>query len=103
MHVESSNSTGADGDISSRSPIHINVGHVSADINGTHASIDMSGLDMGNYTWNETHEGHAEYNENSGSSRNTSGQGVDFQVDLTGNLKIDWADLERVANQWGVQ
>jgi len=96
IHMNTGTGTGQD----MSSSISINGNSISANAGGAGASIDISGFpNAGNYTYNETHSGDWNVDQRNGAF----GSGIDFKADVTGNVKIDWADVERAAAQWGVQ
>jgi len=89
--------TGTGQDMSSS--VSINGNSISANAGGAGASIDISGFpSAGNYTYNETNSSDWKVDQ-----RNPAfGSGIDFKADISGNVKIDWADVERAAAQWGM-
>lgn len=83
------------------SSINMDGNSISANAGGASASIDMSGFPTGNgnWTYNETHSGNWNADQR---GRGAFGSGIDFQADIEGTIKVDWADVERAMAGYNV-
>lgn len=76
-------------------------GHISANAGGASASIDISGFPSGAYNYSESHDYSSNSTWNQGGNV-VYGDGIDFAADVEGNVKVDWSDVARIAQQWGI-